>query len=360
MTSYERGRPHGRPRSHVLVARLDSDGDVLLSGPAIRAVAASGARVTLMCGPRGTDAARLLPCVDAVLTWRAPWIDPEPEPMTRALVDALVDDLAARQIDAAVILTSFHQSALPLAMALRMAGVGFVGAISEDYPGSLLDVRHQVEPDDLPEAERGLSVARACGFDLPADDDGRLRVDLDPIDAPDGLPRRYVVVHPGASVPARAWEPERCRDLVALLTAAGHDVVVTGAPGERALTAFVAGDRGVDLGGRTSLAGLAHVLRRAAVVVVGNTGPAHLAAAVGTPVVSVFAPTVPAARWAPYGVPREVLFVPVPCAGCRARDCPVPGHPCLAGVMPADVHAAVDRLLSTRGVSPPGNRAHAG
>ena len=70
----------------------------------------------------------------------------------------------------------------------------------------------------------------------------------------------------------------------------------------------------------------------------------HLAAAVGTPVVSLFAPTVPAVRWRPWGVPHELLFGDVACAGCRARVCPVEGHPCLGGVTVADVLAAVERL----------------
>ncbi len=100
----------------------------------------------------------------------------------------------------------------------------------------------------------------------------------------------------------------------------------------------------LDLAGATTLAQLAEVLAAADCVVVGNTGPAHLAAAVGAPVVSLFAPTVPAARWRPWGVPLELLHVDVPCAGCRARDCPVPGHPCLGGVGEDDVVAAVARL----------------
>jgi ADP-heptose:LPS heptosyltransferase len=79
-------------------------------------------------------------------------------------------------------------------------------------------------------------------------------------------------------------------------------------------------------------------------VVAGNTGPAHLAAAVGTPVVSLFAPTLPAVRWRPWRVPHELHYVDVPCAGCRARECPVPGHPCLGGVAVADIVAAVERL----------------
>ncbi len=119
------------------------------------------------------------------------------------------------------------------------------------------------------------------------------------------------------------------------------------APGERQLTALVAGtpsDAVTDLGGRTSLAELAELLAGARCVVVGNTGPAHLAAAVGTPVVSLFAPTVPAVRWRPWRVPHELLYAQVPCAGCRARVCPVAGHPCLGAISVEEVVHAVDRL----------------
>jgi ADP-heptose:LPS heptosyltransferase len=101
----------------------------------------------------------------------------------------------------------------------------------------------------------------------------------------------------------------------------------------------------LDLGGATDFAGLAGVLAGADAAVVGNTGPAHLAAAVGTPVVSLYAPTVPAVRWRPWGVRHELLHADVPCAGCRARVCPVAGHPCLGGVEVADVVAAVERLV---------------
>lgn len=60
-------------------------------------------------------------------------------------------------------LTSYHQSPLPLALLLRMAEVPWIGAICEDYPGSLLDLRHRV-PGDLPDSKRCLSLASAAGF----------------------------------------------------------------------------------------------------------------------------------------------------------------------------------------------------
>jgi len=115
------------------------------------------------------------------------------------------------------------------------------------------------------------------------------------------------------------------------------------------LTAYVAGHHARDLGGGTGLAQLAAVLAGAAAVVVGNTGPAHLAAAVGTPVVSLYAPTVPAVRWRPWRVPHAILHEPVPCAGCRARTCPVPGHPCIDSIPTAIVVSAVNRLADRAG-----------
>lgn len=330
----------------ALVVRLDNEGDVLVAGPAIRAVAAGAGHVTLMCGPRGRQAATLLPGVDAVVTWRAPWIDPDPSPVDRQDVLGLAGALAARRFDRALVLGSFHQSPLPTALLLRMAGVPWVGATSVDYPGSLLDLRHRIS-DDVHEVERSLALAEAAGFPLPAGDDGRLAVRVPPQAAELPFEEPYVVVHPGASVPARAWAPERNAALVRRLADGGRRVAVTGGPGERELCAAVAGPPRPevrDLAGRTSFAGLAAVIAGADAIVVGNTGPAHLAAAVGTPVVSIYAPTVPAVRWRPWRVAHELLGMDVPCAGCRARECPVPGHPCVDDLTPDDVVAALDRL----------------
>ena len=336
-------------RGHVLAVRLDSAGDVLLQGPAIRAIAREADEVTLLCGPRGRDAARLLPGVDRILVHRSAWIDPKPASLDHTAVERLVEQVRAIRPREAVIFTSFHQSPLPTALLLRLGGVPRISAISPEYPGSLVNVRHHVD-DDVHEVVRSLSLAAAAGFWLPANDDRALAVvDVPPPDM-DEFPRPYVVVHPGTSVPARAWRAERHAEVVDALARAGTRVIVTGSPGEEALTAFVAGEPRpgiVDLGGRTSLRDLAEVLRGADAVVVGNTGPAHLAAAVGTPVVSLFAPTVPAVRWRPWGVPHVLLGdQDAACAGTRATTCPVGGHPCLAAVAVADVLDALARVCA--------------
>jgi len=329
--------------SRVLVARLDSLGDVLLTGPAVRAVAAS-AKVTMLVRAGLVEAAEMLPGVDDVMEFDAPWVLFDPPPVRPHVIADLISEVEARCFDAALLLTSFHQSPLPLALLLRMAKVPWSGAICDDYPGSLLDLRHRVA-DGLPESERNLTLANAAGF--VADEKGArldVRRPLPDVTARVGT-EPYVVVHPGAAVPARRPTAAHSRAIVAALTGAGERVVITGSVEEATLTGFVAGGLASDLGGQFSLPELAAVLAGAEVVVVPNTGPAHLAAAVGTPVVSLFAPVVPAQQWAPYGVPLVLLGDQhAPCRNTRMRSCSVPDHPCLSSIDPQQVVAAVAEL----------------
>jgi ADP-heptose:LPS heptosyltransferase len=335
-------RATSRPR--VLIARLDSMGDVLLTGGAVRAVAAE-ADVTLLVAKGRGEVARLLPGVSDVIEFDAPWVLFDPPAVHPPTICRLVELVRARRFAKALVCTSFHQSPLPLALLLRLAEIEWIGAISADYPGSLLDLRHAV-PDELPEAERNASLAVAAGFH--PDRDGARTLVVRPLPDVDRLVGvdPYVVCHPGAAVAARRPTAEHARTLVAGLVAAGHRVLVTGSAEESTLTGYAAGGRALDLGGRLGLRELAAVLDRADCVVAPNTGPAHLAAAVGTPVVSLFAPVVPAARWQPYGVPIRLLGdQQAPCRDSRARSCPVPGHPCLSSISPADVVSAVEALV---------------
>jgi ADP-heptose:LPS heptosyltransferase len=110
------------------------------------------------------------------------------------------------------------------------------------------------------------------------------------------------VVHPGAAYPARRWPPERFAAVARHLAATGHDVRITGGPGEVPLAEEVAGLAGLPdgavLAGRTSPVELAAVVAAARVVVSGDTGVAHLATAYRRPSVVLFGPVSPA-LWGP-------------------------------------------------------------
>lgn len=344
----------------VLAVRMDGIGDVLLTGPAVRAISAGATRVDYLSSTSGAAAAELLPGITDVIAYDAPWVGASCHSTFAGELCVLVARLRGKY-DQAVIFTSFHQSPLPAAMVCRMAGIRRIAATCDSGPGNLLDLRHRrmccpggAEMDDDGgdrgghEVEAALSLAGAAGYPLPLHDDARLR--LIPA-APENLdlPDRYIVVHPGASVPARQIGSELARDIVRSLVANGHAVVLTGDCRDRELTRALHSELGrhavTDLIGHTDLRRLRQVVAGASVVVAGNTGTAHLAAAVGTPVVSVFAPVVPAARWRPWGIPHVLLGdQDAACAASRARVCPLPGHPCMRSVTGAHVVAAVDEL----------------
>jgi ADP-heptose:LPS heptosyltransferase len=327
--------------TRLLVVRLDSVGDVLLAGPAV-AVAARTAAVDVLCSSIGRPAAELLPGVEHTIVFDAPWILNPAPPVAAGQLEMLIDDLASRRYDAAAILTSSHQSALPTALLLRLAGVPRLAAVSNDYPGALLDHRIPGDPD-VHEVERALAVMRTLDFPVGDPATHRMRVDVPPASP---QPRR-VVVHPGAAAPARTLAPARWRDTAAGLVQRGFEVIVTGTEAEASLCHLVAEAEGAHpvVLAPGSLRELAEVLGTATVVVTGNTGPAHLAAALGRPVAVVFPPTVPPNRWRPWGVPYALLGdLDIACAGCRSIRCPRAEQECVVDVSPVAVADAVEVL----------------
>ena len=154
-----------------------------------------------------------------------------------------------------------------------------------------------------------------------------------------------VVVHPGAAYGSKRWPLERFAACAAALSRAGHAVVVTGGPDERALTREVVARAGLppdaDRGGRTDLAGLLDLVAVATLVLAGDTGISHVATAFGTPSVTLFGP-VPATQWGPPpGGPHVVLGDDAARRGERFADDP---DPALLAVTPDDVLAAVGSL----------------
>jgi heptosyltransferase II len=153
---------------------------------------------------------------------------------------------------------------------------------------------------------------------------------------------RRVGLHLGADYgPAKLWPARRVVDACRALDAADMVPVLLGAPRDLPLAnAIVTATGAPSLVGRDTPALLPALLTELDALVAGDTGVSHLAAALGTPVIALFGPTDPALT-APRG-PATVLTHPVPCAPCYYRVCPIE-HPCLDGIEPQRVVAAVGR-----------------
>jgi ADP-heptose:LPS heptosyltransferase len=116
-----RGWDHVRD---VLCIRLDGLGDVLMTTPAIRAVAGERARrVTVLASSGGAPIARLVPEIAEVVTYDAPWIKSSPTPADPGLDHAMIDALRVRSFDAAVVFTVSTQTAAPALMLAHLAQI---------------------------------------------------------------------------------------------------------------------------------------------------------------------------------------------------------------------------------------------
>jgi ADP-heptose:LPS heptosyltransferase len=319
----------------VLVVRLDNLGDVVLTGPLIRAVRAvlhPGARLDLLASPGGAAVAPLLPGVDEVLVTRAVWQDASaamPQDPAREL--ELVDRL--RGYDAVVVSTSFSQSPWPAAYAAYLAGVPIRIGQSAEFGGSLLT--HWVLPpaDDRTahQVDRSLRLIAAAGVPSTSPALELLPPPVNPPAAGD-----YVLLAPGASAPSRRYR--HFARVTELLRAEGLRVLVVGPEKEAELVAEVSG--GIDgLAGTLDVPGLAAAVAGARLVVTNNSGCLHLADAYRVPSVVLFAGTETLGQYAPRAGEATVLSRPVSCSPCRSFTCPY--HQECLDVDPEQVAAAV-------------------
>lgn len=343
---------------HILAIRLDNIGDVIMLGPALRAVKETSphARLTLLASPAGTTAAPLLPWIDNVITWRASWQDVGGRiPFEPARERELIDLLAQQNFDAALVFTSFSQTPHVPGYVCYLAGIPLRAGESKEFGGNTLTATLSGAPDDLHQVERNLRLVEQLGFVAK---DRRLTVVLPkdtwqripPLLAKAGLAQDapYILLHPGASAQARRYPAERFGTLARRLTREGREVLVIGVPREAALLKEVRSraPQAHFLVGETSLAEYAALIERAELVVCNDTLPMHLADALGTPEVVLFSGTDYESQWRPRFTSARLLRQPTPCHPCYLFECPI-GLPCL-DTSPEEVFEVVENMLGAR------------
>jgi len=155
---------------------------------------------------------------------------------------------------------------------------------------------------------------------------------------------------PGAAHATKRWPVAHWSALAERLRASGYRPIVVGGPDDRGLAQqLAAAGAAISAAGECSLQETGGLLERARVVVSGDTGVMHMATGVGTPVVALFGPTVRAFGFFPYHARATVLAQDLQCPPCSTMGtarCPLGHHRCLVDLLPAQVAAAVERLVA--------------
>jgi ADP-heptose:LPS heptosyltransferase len=277
----------------VLVIKLGALGDFVQAFGPFAAIRAHhpAARITLLTTPPYAALARRAPWFDEV------WEDGRPAWSDLPALWRLARRLRAARFDRVYDLqTSARSSRYRWLVGARAEWSGIAPGCSHPHANPRRDAMHTIDRQ-----REQLEMAGIRHF--PAPDLGWLDADITRF----GLPARFWLLVPGASPgrPAKRWPAESFGALAARLDL---PAAVIGSPAEAGLAATIRAlaPAAIDLTGRTSLAEIAALARRADFCVGNDTGPTQLIAACGCPTLVLFgedsdpalcAPRQPAARF---------------------------------------------------------------
>lgn len=331
----------------ILAVRLDTIGDVLMTTPALAAIAESGAQVTLLTSSVSASLATMLPFVSDIVTFDVPWMKPAErrlEPHGRHL--AQLDDLRARAFDGAIVFTVSTQDPSCAAYLCYLCGVPRVAAyVKGKLYGLLTDPLPDGDewPPARHEVDRHIEMVESLGFPVknralqlavPAPS-RKVRSVLQKMRAP------WVVVHPGATAPSRRYPNAQWARVIGLLHNQGVEVVLSGGRQDRRRCEAIAHactKPPLRVDGELSLPELAALLKAAPSAITCNSSASHLCAAVGTPVTTLYAGTNP--QHTPWTSRAEVLRRHTECTWCLSSTCRHSTPMCISTVAPESIVAS--------------------
>jgi lipopolysaccharide heptosyltransferase II len=307
---------------NILCIRPDNMGDVIMSGPAIRALKETfGANITLLTSSMGKHIAAHMPEIDETIVFDLPWVKSDNIAGNDSIL-LLVDALKLRRFDAAVIFTVYSQNPLPTAMLPYMAGIPRVLAYCRENPYGLLThwlpepepyqmIRHQVRRD--------LSLVKAVGAEPSCENLCLHANNVWPLVIQklkrSGIEseRPWLILHAGVSEAKRQYPFDLwVKTAQKIITELGYRVFLTGSAAERDLAdklQHAIGNDSYSIAGLLDMEEFICLVKKTTVMVSVNTGTVHIAAAVSTPVVVLYAQTNP--QHTPWKVRSRVLQIPV-------------------------------------------------
>jgi lipopolysaccharide heptosyltransferase II len=323
--------------SSFLLIRPGGIGDAVLLAPAIRALRQTypEAKIDLLAERRNGGIFSLVPEVNKVFHYDVP----------RELMAAL-----RRRYDVVIDTEQWHRlSAVVARLTAAQVSIGF--ATNER---SRLFTHHIPYSQDEYEAISFLKLLMPLGIDkhaaLPS---SFLSIPETAKQRVEGLlgdlsGNSLIAIFPGGSIPERRWGAERFKSLACILNAEGFPVVVVGGKEDAAAgELIIAGNLGINLAGKTSLAETAAVIENSAVLVSGDSGILHVGVGLYRPTVSLFGSGI-AKKWAPRGEKHIVINKNLPCSPCTkfgyTAKCPISAG-CMAEITVDEVATSVYKLI---------------
>lgn len=344
---------------NILVIRLSSLGDVLMSVPAVRALRQHFPEAHISWLVEGSVAGILAQqdFIDDIIYFPRGALSRHLKTghfsTTAYILKDFLKNLRLREYDLIIDLHGIAKSAAMMMLARGRRTVGFGSMFSKDMTHFFYRERVNGIQKRIHKVDRNMLMASFMGCREPA-------ADL-PLRAHDEV-RRYIrdffqshnihppvfAVNPFASKDSafKRWPLERYADLIrrTIQDKMGPVVIIWG-PGEREEAhrlAAMAGE-GAHLACQTDIAQLYALLAECSVYIGGDTGTTHLASAAQIPVVSLFGPTDFIVN-RPYSRKSVIIRKDVPCSPCKNKTCRT--RECLMNISVDEVFEAVRKITS--------------
>jgi len=338
--------------SRILVIRLSSLGDVLLTMPAIRAVkhALAGASVSWLVEGSVSGLLCHQTFIDQVIEFprRRLASDLKRGSLLSAgrVLGAFLQDLRQEEFDLAMDFHGILKSALLSRIAKAQRRIGFDRTFAKEASWLAYDERIGEGARRLHKVERHMLLAGSLGIEgpapLPLETSPESDAYADRFFASLGMSGPVLSVNPFCSRGSefKRWELARYGAVMRRFgQETGASMIVLWGPGEeeeaRQLVGL-GGERAI-LAWPTTVSQALSVVKRTDLYLGGDTGMMHLAAFAGVPVVAIFGPTDHLVN-GPFGEGHTIVRRDMPCSPCRDKGCK--SLECLRGIGAPDVYKA--------------------
>ncbi len=351
--------PH---HNNILVIRLSSLGDVLMSMPAVKAIRdeypsahiswlVEGSVAEFLSHQNFIDEVIPFPrgkLQNAIKTGHA--ISAAQE------TGAFMKRLRSRDYDTVLDFHGIIKSAL-LSVCVRGAPkrIGFGKVFAKEQSHLFYHERLAHHDRRIHKVDRNLLLSRKLGITsvpevpLTVPEDAREYVGAFLTSL--GIIEGFFVINPFSSKGSefKRWSIPKYAELARRIRGRlGKKVVVLWGPGEKeeAQELVNASGEGVFLACPTNISQLFALLKRAEMYIGGDTGVMHLAVFAKVRVVAIFGPTDPKIN-GPYGPLHSMVRRTLSCSPCKNKDCR--GRECLEEITVEDVYRTVERMYEEEG-----------
>lgn len=327
----------------ILLIRLSSLGDIVLTTPAIRAVRSHfpNAYIAMLVGKQSSNVLEKNPHLDEIIAFDRFAKDKDTGEMLRT-----IRTLRERKFTLAIDFQRKFRTGLLMY---------FSGAAQRIGKGALCTVR-VLERDNKHATAHYFDLLHAVGIRAV---DQKLELFLAASERTDASQRfdaagvrqtgLKVGIFPGAGWKLREWMPQRFAAIGNRL--AEHfnaEVLIFGGPRESELVHTVADlmdARAVPFAGNLQVRELAACIEKCDLFLTNDTGPMHIAAAVGTPTVSLFGPG-NHIRFQPLGGLHQTIRHDVACSPCKQFTDKCKNNICMKKITVDEVWQSISDVLA--------------